>query len=161
MLRDKNLAPLSRQHQHALALCVRLNRALESDDIDLDVWQAEIAQQFEAEIAGHFAAEEKDVFPQAARFSELRGLVQELLGEHENLRKLFARAAAREMDALGLAEFGEKLALHIRKEERELFEGMQKHMNADELNALGQALERELPAAVCAVSAAQSGPQQS
>ena len=27
MLRDKNLVPLSRQHQHALALCVRINRA--------------------------------------------------------------------------------------------------------------------------------------
>ena len=27
MLRDPNLVPLSRQHQHALALCVRINRA--------------------------------------------------------------------------------------------------------------------------------------
>ena len=27
MLRDKNLIPLSRQHQHALALCVRIDRA--------------------------------------------------------------------------------------------------------------------------------------
>jgi hemerythrin-like domain-containing protein len=27
MLRDKSLIPLSRQHQHALALCVRIERA--------------------------------------------------------------------------------------------------------------------------------------
>jgi hypothetical protein len=27
MLRDKGLIPLSRQHQHALALCVRIERA--------------------------------------------------------------------------------------------------------------------------------------
>ena len=30
MLRDRNLIPLSRQHQHALALCVRLDRDLKS-----------------------------------------------------------------------------------------------------------------------------------
>ena len=29
MLRDRNLIPLSHQHQHALALCVRLDRALQ------------------------------------------------------------------------------------------------------------------------------------
>ena len=30
MLRDRNLIPLSHQHQHALALCVRLDRGLKS-----------------------------------------------------------------------------------------------------------------------------------
>ena len=110
MLRDKNLIPLSHQHQHALALCVRINRAIQADEVDLEAWQAEIAQQFEQEIAFHFAAEEKEVFPRAARFPELRELVQELLAEHEVLRGLFSRAAERGLDPLGLAEFGEKLA---------------------------------------------------
>lgn len=151
MLRDKSLIPLSRQHQHALALCVRLNRALEADDLDLDAWQAEIVQHFDQETAGHFAAEEKDVFPAAARFPKLQDLVQELLTEHEELRSLVSRSANRDLDALGLAAFAEKLATHIRKEERQLFEQMQVSMSPPEMAAMGAALVAELPAEVCSL----------
>ena len=63
MLRDKNLIPLSHQHQHCLALCVRLDRAIQAGGVDLEAWQAEIQQMFEQEIAFHFAAEEKELFP--------------------------------------------------------------------------------------------------
>jgi hemerythrin-like domain-containing protein len=163
MLRDKNLVPLSRQHQHALALCVRLNRALEADleadEVDAEAWQAEIVQQFEQEICFHFAAEEAEVFPRAAHFPELRDLVQELLAEHEVLRGLFARAATRDLDLLGLAEITEKLAEHIRKEERQLFEAMQSRMSAEEMSALGGALESALAEATkaCAVPKPQRG----
>ena len=156
VLRDKSLIPLSRQHQHALALCVRLNRAMEADTVDLEAWQAEIAQLFEQEIAAHFAAEEKEVFPHAAHFPELQGPVQELLAEHEVLRGLFSRAAARSMDDLGLAEFAERLGTHIRKEERQLFEAMQELMSAEELSALGGALQAILPADVCLLRGAKT-----
>ena len=50
MLRDKNLIPLSHQHQHALAMCVRLDRALVKGDADLNSWQEEIAGIWESEI---------------------------------------------------------------------------------------------------------------
>jgi hemerythrin-like domain-containing protein len=43
-----------------------------------------------------------------------------------------------------LAEFGEKLAAHIRKEERQLFEAMQKRMDAKELAVIGSRLEKAL-----------------
>ena len=46
MLRDKALIPLSHQHQHCLALCVRLDRAIQADDVDLEAWQAEVQQIF-------------------------------------------------------------------------------------------------------------------
>jgi hemerythrin-like domain-containing protein len=141
MLRDKNLIPLSRQHQHALALCVRLDRAMHSGEVDLEAWQAEIQQQFELEIGIHFAAEEKELFPAAGRFPELRSLVEELLAEHTLLRDCVSRAAARSLDQQSLGKFGEKLAHHIRKEERQLFEGMQKVMNRQELDALGTVLD--------------------
>jgi hemerythrin-like domain-containing protein len=147
MLRDPNLIPLSRQHQHALALCVRLERAIQAGEIDLEAWQAEIQQQFESEIAIHFAAEEKELFPVASRFSEMQPLVDELLAEHIFLRDCFARAAARSLDRQSLANFGEKLVQHIRKEERQLFEGMQKVMSSQALAALGRALDAALQAA--------------
>jgi len=144
MLRDKNLIPLSRQHQHALALCVRIDRAMQGGEIDLDAWQAEMQQQFESEIGIHFAAEEKELFPVAARFPELQSLVDELVTEHVFLRDYFARAAARSLDQRELGDFGQKLVQHIRKEERQLFEGMQKVMSASELASLGAALDEAL-----------------
>src|SRR6059058_5966946 len=97
MLRDKNLIPLSRQHQHALALCVRLDRAVQSGQVDAEAWQAEIQQIFEQEIGTHFDAEERELFPAAASRPELRSLVEELLDEHEALRQVFACAATRRL----------------------------------------------------------------
>ena len=145
MLRDKALIPLSHQHQHCLALCVRLDRAIQAGEIDLEAWQAEIQQIFEQEITFHFAAEEKELFPVAARFPELQPLVQELLTGHALLRNLFSRAAAaRTLHVAGLQALVEKLASHIRKEERELFEGMQKLMNPEDLAVVGVALQHSL-----------------
>jgi hemerythrin-like domain-containing protein len=144
MLRDKNLIPLSHQHQHALALCVRLDRAVKANDVDLQAWQAEIQTLFEQEIVIHFATEEKDVFPAAAQFDELATLVNELQSEHKVLRAFFTRAASRKLDLKELGSLVETLSQHIRKEERQLFEGMQKLMTAEELATLGEALNAEL-----------------
>ena len=144
MLRDKNLVPLSHQHQHALALCVRLDRALHVGEVDPAPWQAEIEQTFEQEIRIHFAAEEKEVFPLALRFDELKPLIDELLSEHIALRVMFAAAASRALDAAGLQNFVQGLASHIRKEERQLFERLQGLMTPAEMATLGAALARAL-----------------
>ena len=144
MLRDQNLIPLSRQHQHALALCVRIDRALQAGEVGLEAWQSEIQQIYEHEIGIHFAAEEKELFPAATRFPELQSLVQELLREHALLRKYFVEAATRTMSLPDLRAFGEILSAHIRKEERHLFEGMQRLISAEKLATIGTALGREL-----------------
>src|SRR5271156_2256406 len=90
MLRDKSLIPLSHQHQRALALCVRIDRAQPIPVADLESWQAEIAQLFEQEIKIHFSAEETVLFPAACRFPELVSLVEELIADHAALCKLFS-----------------------------------------------------------------------
>ena len=144
MLRDPNLVPLSRQHQHALALCVRIDRGVGNEVVDLEAWQSEVQQLFEQEIAVHFEAEEQDIFPAARKVPELKNLVQELKAEHVTLRELFSRAANRTLDEAGLRGLGEKLAHHIRKEERQLFEQMQTLMSPEELHRLGPALLRTL-----------------
>jgi hemerythrin-like domain-containing protein len=144
MLRDKNLIPLSRQHQHALALCVRLDRSVESGRVDPEAWQTEIQQIFEQEIAVHFEAEEREIFPAAARIPEVRALVEELLAEHKRLRDFFATAATRQLAPSDLKIFADTLSAHIRKEERRLFEQMQQKLSADQLAVLGKALEAAL-----------------
>jgi iron-sulfur cluster repair protein YtfE (RIC family) len=149
MLRDKNLIPLSRQHQHALALCVRLERALQSNQVNLDAWQSEIQALFEQEIGSHFSAEEKVLFPAASRLPQLSGIVEELRTEHRALRDLFRRAGLRQLEKSDLAILRESLAQHIRKEERVLFEGMQKAMSVSELAGLGRELDGLLTATAC------------
>jgi hemerythrin-like domain-containing protein len=147
LLRDKSLIPLSRQHQHALALCVRIDRAQPIAERDLEAWQAEIKQQFQQEIKFHFAAEEEVLFPIARNFPDLISLVDELVAEHVWLCHEFSRAETNPMSAEDLAQFAGKLSQHIRKEERRLFERMQQLMPASEMAALGVSLENALQGA--------------
>ena len=144
MRRDPSLIPLSRQHQHALALCVRIERALEASAADMRTWQLEMRQLYANEVQFHFAAEEAILFPTARRFPELASLVEELIGEHERLREYFALAKQGTMSEVTVAMFATLLSGHIRKEERQLFEGMQKMMRPEELESMGKALARVL-----------------
>jgi hemerythrin len=141
MLRNKSLIPLSHQHQRALALCVRIDRAQPIPDADLEDWQAEIEQHFEQEFRVHFTAEEDVLFPAARNFPELLPLVEELIAEHASLRESFADAQGRRMSAEGLLAFAKWLSAHIRKEERQLFECMQQLMVPEQLADLGISLE--------------------
>lgn len=148
MLRDPSLVQLSRQHQHALALCVRIERALREGAVDLDVWQPEIRQHFADEVQFHFAAEEKVLFPAARRFPELAALVGELSGDHQQLRDYFGRADRGTMNQGELEAFAKLLSGHIRREERQLFETMQKRLSPEELKSLGGELAHALEDAV-------------
>ncbi len=144
MLRDKNLIPLSHQHQHALALCVRIARASPIPEADLAAWQAEIAQLFQSEIRIHFAAEEGVLFPAARGFTELALLVEELLSDHEWLRGQFERAAAELVMPEDVRALAERLSAHIRKEERQLFERLQERMSVEEITSTGRKLDEAL-----------------
>jgi hemerythrin-like domain-containing protein len=144
LLRDKSLIPLSRQHQHALALCVRIDRAQPIAARDLETWQAEIQQQFHQEIKFHFAAEEEVLFPIARNFPELTALVEQLVAEHDVLRREFSRAETGSMSSDDLPQFAGKLSQHIRKEERQLFERLQQLTEPEDMAALGVALEKAL-----------------
>jgi len=147
MLRDKSLVPLSRQHQHALALCVRIHRASPIEQSRLPEWQAEIAQLFRAEIEIHFAAEEQRVFPVAQSFPELNSLVEELLADHRWLRERFRSAEAQRLSADEISAFAQRLSEHIRKEERQLFERLQDLISEEDLVKLGHDLDTALQGA--------------
>lgn len=144
MLRDKSLIPLSHQHQHALALCVRMERASPIPEYNLGAWQDEIVLLCKSEVAIHFDAEEKVVFPAARRFAELNSLVDELLTDHRDLRRDFGCAEAQTMSATDLLKFSQRLSAHIRKEERHLFERLQELLSREELDRMGQQLAEAL-----------------
>jgi hemerythrin-like domain-containing protein len=144
VLRDKSLIPLSHQHQHALALCVRIDRAVQAGNPDVPAFQAEIQQMFDQEIRIHFEAEEKIVFPAAEIFSELKRLVAELLAEHAVLRELFGIARSGQLDSDLLKKVAGMLSAHIRKEERQLFERMQSLLTTEQMAEMGSALDKAL-----------------
>lgn len=144
MLRHKSLIPLSHQHQHALALCVRIDRAEPIAVTDLETWQSEIEQHFECEIKIHFSAEERVIFPSARDFPGLIPVVEELMADHAALRDFFSEAKGRSMSAQTLLTFARRLSTHIRKEERDLFELLQKLMTPERLADLGSKLEASL-----------------
>jgi hemerythrin-like domain-containing protein len=148
MLRDKNLIPLSHQHQRALALCVRIDRAHPIAESDLEAWQQELANLFEQEIELHFLAEENVVFKAAESFPELLPLVEELKSDHCQLRETFSLARSRRLSADSLAALAQGLSVHIRKEERNLFECMQRLLSSQQLASVGKDLESALKDAV-------------
>jgi hemerythrin-like domain-containing protein len=156
MLRDRNLIPLSHQHQHALALCVRVERGLLAVDPNPQQWNQEISQLFESEIRYHFQAEEKVLFPFAQRAPSLRDLVDQLLVEHASLRQYATGAAAGRLTVPELQLFAASLSAHVRKEERQLFEGMQQSFSVEELTKVGMGLDSYflhsgMPGASCAL----------
>ena len=153
MLRDKNLIPLSHQHQRALALCVRIDRAQPIAAADLPAWQSEIGTVIRAGNRGSFLRRRNYRFSRARRFADLIPLVEELIADHAALGEVFCQARSRQMSPESLAAFAQTLSSHIRKEERQLFEGMQRSMSADELAGLGARLEAALKdvAQSCAV----------
>lgn len=158
MLRDKNLIPLSHQHQHALALCVRIGKAFTDAGATPDVhpWEQEIVKQFDEEISFHFQAEEKLLFPVADQFQDLQDLVDALRIEHTLIRKNVERARMRQFTVTDLQVFTATLAEHIRKEERQLFERMQELLSPEQLDRLGREMQKffvsaGLPAAACEI----------
>jgi hemerythrin-like domain-containing protein len=153
MLRNKNLIPLSHQHQHALSLGVRVDRATESE---LPLFREEMVAMWETEICGHFEAEEQVLFPAAAGIESLVGVVEELRREHESLRGYFEQARAKTLNFEAAREFTALLSAHIRKEERQLFEECQRSLSEAELDRLGAEISgrlAELPGQRCAIRA--------
>lgn len=137
MLRNKNLVAFSHQHQHALALSVRIERALNSGDASLAACQSEIQSAFENEIESHFEAEEQILFPSAHNFDELRPLISRLLSDHVVLRSYALGAVGRGLSRTDLFDFCRLLSDHIRAEERNLFELCQRLMSGEELEIIG------------------------
>jgi hemerythrin-like domain-containing protein len=144
MLRDPALVSLSHQHQHALALCVFIRRALVGDRTPPEIvahWEGEIARMFSDEMRYHFEAEERHLFPAASRHRELSDLVADLRRQHDVLRTQAAAAAVHRLGNAGLSAFVTLLNSHVRLEERDLFEKMQILLPQSEIATLGAAVD--------------------
>ncbi len=124
--RHEALAPLSRDHHHALAQSRRLKDSAASSDRKVRTRAADDYLNFYLGRAlHHFREEEELFFPPAAELEEVRPLVIRAVMEHLNVHRLtgllkeeLARAA---VSGELLGEISENLRLHVRFEEDELF----------------------------------------
>jgi iron-sulfur cluster repair protein YtfE (RIC family) len=123
---------------------VRIDRAQPIPTEDLQAWLEEIERDFAQEIEVHFSAEESVLFPAAREFPEMVPLVEELIADHAGLRETFLQASTRGMSTQTLPIFARQLSVHIRKEERQLFQRLQQLMTPQQLLRLGVSLEEAL-----------------
>lgn len=124
--RHDSLIPLSREHQYALMLCLRIHRGLIEHVKDIEWLQTKAGQAvrfFEGELITHFQAEEELLFPAMRELSGAPRIIEQLLAEHQEIARLIdqLRKTDRSLLASSLKNFADTLEAHIRKEERELF----------------------------------------
>jgi hemerythrin-like domain-containing protein len=138
VLRDRSLIPLSQQHHNGLSLCVLTERSLREDSSAANV--AKLARKaidrYELELANHFEMEETILFPTVANHA----LVPGLISEHRQLEALIERLRE-EPTATLLLEFTALLRTHIRREENELFEDIQRLLPREQLDSLGKDID--------------------
>ncbi len=119
MKRSPFLQPLSREHHAALALARFCERAARSGDAtQVDAACERAVRAFRLELDPHFHTEEHALLP-LLRSADTQPLVQRTLEDHRLLRGLLD--GLQRNDAGALARFGERLAVHVRFEERALF----------------------------------------
>jgi len=142
MLRDRALVPLSQQHHNGLALCVLTERSLEGEASPETVARvaARAMDRWDLEISNHFAVEEEVVFPAILQELGEYPLVDEFIAEHRQLEK-FVDQLRVAPEAGVLRQFTDLLRRHIRREESELFEDIQRRLPRKLLDALGAEID--------------------
>ena len=166
MKRHPGLIPLSHDHHDALVLAQGLilgrSQAPRSD------WPTSRRAQVDRVVAffantlrSHFEAEEAHVFPAAvAHLAGEASLVAQLLDEHDAIRTRIhdlERDPTTDLD-VRLPSLGRLLEAHVRREERVLFETMQREMDPADLETLGTRLRsRARDGASCRVTSSVAG----
>ena len=141
MLRDPCLIPLSHQHHNALALCVLTRRSLAADSSPGNV--AKLARRatdrYELELVNHFEIEEQVLFPACGPTP----LIALLVAEHRAMEGQIAQLRTAPTGAL-LEQFCALLSGHVRREENELFEQIQRALPREVLDRAGSEIDRRI-----------------
>jgi hypothetical protein len=131
MKRSQALKPLSRDHHGALVVAQQLRRATEAEPARqgfLAFWREDGRK--------HFRVEEEVLLPVWALHGEVdREAVGRMLDDHLWIRRqaLVAEQAEGALSLDDLHELGERLAAHVRFEERELFEAIEAALDEEAL----------------------------
>ncbi len=140
MNRHPALVAFSHDHHHELAHAHRLRKAADGDAAARLAAAEDYVGAFFSETVDHFRREEEELFPLYVRHAGRTALLERILHEHMQLhglaRALRAEAAAGDVAPETLRALGELLHDHVRVEERELFEDIQRAVPPGELEAM-------------------------
>ena len=136
MKRTAELAPLSRDHQVALAHALKLRRASEGD---VAAVVAALLAFLATDGRAHFAQEEHLLAPEVP--ADHAHLAERMRAEHDDILRR-AETLGRRPDVAAARELGELLSRHVRFEERELFPLLERGLSRPRLLALGRDLSR-------------------
>jgi iron-sulfur cluster repair protein YtfE (RIC family) len=145
--RHESLIPLSHQHHHGLVLSHRVLRdlpGLRGDSQALALVAGEVVEFFERDLLAHFAAEEEVLFPAMEQQLGKLTIIDELLGEHRQMRVLVQELSRKGSGAKTVEAFAELLRDHIRKEERDLFPIYDQRMSESAQSAVGDGIRQRL-----------------
>jgi iron-sulfur cluster repair protein YtfE (RIC family) len=133
--RHRALVELSRDHQHALAIAQGLRRATSRDAPDA---AAAFQAFWKSEGRMHFRIEEELLLPAFASRGDARNpAVVQVLVDHVEIRSAARRVATKTASLVELHKLGDRLAAHVRLEERELFPLIEATLTERELDVLG------------------------
>ena len=153
MKRHPGLVPLSHEHHDALVVAQGLilgrSRAPRSDwPTDRRAQVDRVVAFFTDTLRSHFEVEETHVFPAViAHLPEHTALVAHLRDEHAAVRTRIRQLERDPTTALDvrLPALGRLLEAHVRREERVLFETIQREMEPADLEILGTRLKSRVP----------------
>jgi hemerythrin-like domain-containing protein len=139
MLRDPSLIPLSHQHHNGLAMCVLTRRSLAEDSSPENVARLarRVVDRYEIELTNHFEIEEQVLFPACGPMP----IVSELLADHRAIEGLVGQLRSAPSAEI-LERLCSLLSTHIRREESELFEQIQRTLPRGVLDATGGEIDR-------------------
>jgi len=149
-MRHPSLVLLSHDHHHGLALALRcrkqaLGQLKPMGAAGLRERAKEFADFYRINLIAHFRAEEEILFPlMRAALPGSAALLDELLGQHEQLCQAVPRLEAGRGLAKLIFDLGDLLEGHIRKEERELFPLFEAHIDAPQAEKIGVELKKIL-----------------
>lgn len=132
--------PLSEEHHQELAHARRLLRAAGAAPEERLAVASAYVDAFFTETVKHFRREEEILFPLYVRHAGSTPVLERILREHMELhglvRALRAEAAAGDIPPEALRTLGDLLHDHVRMEERELFEEIERIVPAAELEGV-------------------------
>jgi iron-sulfur cluster repair protein YtfE (RIC family) len=149
-MRHPSLVLLSHDHHHGLALALRcrkqaLGQLKPMGAAGLRERAKEFGDFYRINLIAHFRAEEEILFPFMRRLVPgCAALLDELLGQHEQLRQAVSRLEAESGLAKLIFDLGDLLERHVRKEERELFPLFETHIDASQAETTGVELKKIL-----------------
>ncbi len=148
MKRDKRLHPLSWEHQAGLAFAYELENKFEGKDAaDIGEWKLKTLDFWEKKLDRHFRAEEEILLPAVGETGECSEEMAVVLKEHSKLRELadlIKKSGEDEKNAATIKNFGKLLHDHIRFEERDFFEKIQKILSSEKFDTVGKKLSARL-----------------